>query len=82
MVRMFAYIVECRQLDKAYILRSIHERFLGCKEDATFEVRGPFVAVDKDVGFAEVRFVAAVKGFVGIGELIELGCGLGSFGIW
>jgi len=76
-----AYVVKCRQLHKAYILGSIHERFLSCKEDATFEVRWSFAAVDKNVGFAKARFAATVKVFVGIGELVELGCGLGSLGI-
>ena len=76
-----AYVVKCRQLHKAYILGSIHEWFLSCKKDATFEVRWPLVAVDKDVGFAKARFAATMKVFVGVGELVELGCGLGSLGI-
>ena len=78
---MSTYVVKGRQLHKAYILGSIHERFLSCNKDATFEVGWSFVAVDEDVGFAKARFAATVKVFVGIGELIELGCGLGSFGI-
>lgn len=52
----------------------------GC-EDTTFEVRGTLVAVDQDVGFAEVGFAATVELFVGIGKFVEIGGGFGSLGI-
>jgi hypothetical protein len=50
-------------------------------EDATFKVRGTFVAVDQDVGFAEVGLAASVEVFVGIGKFVEIGGGFGSLGI-
>jgi hypothetical protein len=44
-------------------------------------VRWTLVAVDQDVGFAEVGLAAGVKVLVGNGKFVEVGGGFGSLGI-
>jgi hypothetical protein len=44
-------------------------------------MRGTFVAVDEDIAFAKVRFVAGVKLFLDLVGLVEIGRCLRSLGI-
>jgi hypothetical protein len=81
MKRAYNYITERRHLSKTNVLCSADERLLDRSKDATLKSRLTFAPIYENATRAEVGLAAVVEVFVGVAQLVQVVCSLGSLRI-